>query len=123
MAVIGDGAITGGMAFEAMNCAGYLGVRHMVILNDNGQVNEWKDSLNGKKRLAQNSALLLFGCCCLDVFLVLKINGGDWPHGCQRGERERSHCRRRRRCFVGIDDISRLLLLPCCPAVLYLYSI
>lgn len=38
MAVIGDGAITGGMAFEAMNCAGYLGVRHMVILNDNGQV-------------------------------------------------------------------------------------
>lgn len=38
MAVIGDGAITGGMAFEAMNCAGYLGVRHLVILNDNGQV-------------------------------------------------------------------------------------
>ncbi|CAN0176576.1 unnamed protein product, partial [Ectocarpus fasciculatus] len=38
VAVIGDGAITGGMAFEAMNCAGYLGVRHMVILNDNGQV-------------------------------------------------------------------------------------
>lgn len=38
VAVIGDGAITGGMAFEAMNCAGYLNVRHMVILNDNGQV-------------------------------------------------------------------------------------
>eukprot|EP00903_Cladosiphon_okamuranus_P017874 g16447.t1 len=38
VAVIGDGAITGGMAFEAMNCAGYLGVRHVVILNDNGQV-------------------------------------------------------------------------------------
>ncbi|CAN0264719.1 unnamed protein product [Ascophyllum nodosum] len=38
VAVIGDGAITGGMAFEAMNCAGYLGIRHVVILNDNGQV-------------------------------------------------------------------------------------
>jgi 1-deoxy-D-xylulose-5-phosphate synthase len=38
IAVIGDGAITGGMAFEAMNCAGYLKSRMMVILNDNGQV-------------------------------------------------------------------------------------
>ena len=38
VAVIGDGAITGGMAFEAMNCAGYLGIRHLVVLNDNGQV-------------------------------------------------------------------------------------
>lgn len=40
VAVIGDGAITGGMAFEAMNCAGYLDIRHLVILNDNGQVCE-----------------------------------------------------------------------------------
>ena len=40
VAVIGDGAITGGMAFEAMNCAGYLGIRHVVILNDNGQVTQ-----------------------------------------------------------------------------------
>jgi len=38
IAVIGDGAITGGMAYEAMNCAGYLGNRVIVILNDNGQV-------------------------------------------------------------------------------------
>jgi 1-deoxy-D-xylulose-5-phosphate synthase len=38
IAVIGDGAITGGMAYEAMNSAGYLNSRMIVILNDNGQV-------------------------------------------------------------------------------------
>lgn len=38
VAVIGDGAITGGMAYEAMNCAAYLDSRLIVILNDNEQV-------------------------------------------------------------------------------------
>jgi 1-deoxy-D-xylulose-5-phosphate synthase len=36
VAIIGDGAITGGMAFEAMNQAGHLGSRFVVVLNDNG---------------------------------------------------------------------------------------
>ncbi len=36
IAVIGDGAVTAGMAFEAMNHAGDLGSRLIVILNDNG---------------------------------------------------------------------------------------
>ena len=36
VAVIGDGAITGGMALEALNQAGHLGSRLIVILNDNG---------------------------------------------------------------------------------------
>ncbi|MFC2015160.1 1-deoxy-D-xylulose-5-phosphate synthase [Chloroflexota bacterium] len=35
-AVIGDGAITGGMAIEALNQTGHLGSRLTVILNDNG---------------------------------------------------------------------------------------
>ncbi|MFC2038629.1 1-deoxy-D-xylulose-5-phosphate synthase [Chloroflexota bacterium] len=35
-AVIGDGAITGGMALEALNQAGELGTKLIVILNDNG---------------------------------------------------------------------------------------
>ena len=35
IAVIGDGAITAGMAYEAMNHAGHLGKRLIVILNDN----------------------------------------------------------------------------------------
>src|SRR5690554_5866830 len=35
VAVIGDGAMSAGMAFEAMNNAGALGKRMFVILNDN----------------------------------------------------------------------------------------
>jgi len=36
VAVIGDGAVTGGMALEAFNQAGHLGSRLIVVLNDNG---------------------------------------------------------------------------------------
>lgn len=36
VAIIGDGAIAGGMAFEALNHAGHLGSRLIVVLNDNG---------------------------------------------------------------------------------------
>ena len=36
IAVIGDGSLTGGMAFEALNQAGHLGTRLIVVLNDNG---------------------------------------------------------------------------------------
>ncbi|MBI4283129.1 MAG: 1-deoxy-D-xylulose-5-phosphate synthase, partial [Chloroflexi bacterium] len=36
VAVIGDGAITGGMALEALNQAGHLAPKLIVILNDNG---------------------------------------------------------------------------------------
>lgn len=35
VAVIGDGALTGGMAFEALNHAGHIGARLIVVLNDN----------------------------------------------------------------------------------------
>jgi 1-deoxy-D-xylulose-5-phosphate synthase len=38
IAIIGDGAITGGMAYEAMNNAAYINSKIVVILNDNGQV-------------------------------------------------------------------------------------
>ena len=36
IAVVGDGSLTGGMAFEALNHAGHLGIRLIVVLNDNG---------------------------------------------------------------------------------------
>jgi 1-deoxy-D-xylulose-5-phosphate synthase len=35
VAVIGDGSLTGGMAFEALNHAGHLGTRLVIVLNDN----------------------------------------------------------------------------------------
>ncbi len=36
IAVVGDGSLTGGMAFEALNQAGHRGTRLIVVLNDNG---------------------------------------------------------------------------------------
>ena len=36
VAVIGDGAMTGGVAFEAIHQAGGLGTPIVVVLNDNG---------------------------------------------------------------------------------------
>ncbi len=36
VAVIGDGGLTGGMAFEALNHAGHLGINLIVVLADNG---------------------------------------------------------------------------------------
>jgi len=35
VAVIGDGSLTGGMAFEAMNHVGHIGTRLVIVLNDN----------------------------------------------------------------------------------------
>lgn len=37
VAVVGDGALTGGMAFEALNNIGYYQVPVVVVLNDNGR--------------------------------------------------------------------------------------
>jgi 1-deoxy-D-xylulose-5-phosphate synthase len=37
VAVIGDGSMTGGMAFEALNNLGHSGRRAVIILNDNGR--------------------------------------------------------------------------------------
>ncbi len=36
VAVVGDGAMTGGLSFEAINNAGNLGTRLILVLNDNG---------------------------------------------------------------------------------------
>lgn len=35
VAVIGDGSLTGGMAYEALNQTGHLGTRLIIVLNDN----------------------------------------------------------------------------------------
>ena len=60
IAVIGDGAITAGMAYEAMNAAGDLGKRLFIILNDNdmsiappvGALNRYLNSLAERGHLA-----------------------------------------------------------------------
>ncbi|KAI9165109.1 hypothetical protein LWI28_007838 [Acer negundo] len=47
VAVIGDGAMTAGQAFEAMNNAGYLDSDMIIILNDNKKVSLPTASLDG----------------------------------------------------------------------------
>ena len=47
VAVIGDGAMTAGQAYEAMNNAGYLDSNLIVILNDNKQVSLPTATLDG----------------------------------------------------------------------------
>jgi 1-deoxy-D-xylulose-5-phosphate synthase len=42
MVVVGDGALTGGLSYEALNNAGHLGKRMVIMLNDN----EWSISKN-----------------------------------------------------------------------------
>ncbi|MGC8472129.1 MAG: 1-deoxy-D-xylulose-5-phosphate synthase [Acidimicrobiales bacterium] len=37
VAVVGDGALTGGMAYEALNNLGHSGSRVLIVLNDNGR--------------------------------------------------------------------------------------
>ncbi|XP_030496468.1 probable 1-deoxy-D-xylulose-5-phosphate synthase 2, chloroplastic [Cannabis sativa] len=47
VSVIGDGAMTAGMAYEAMNNAGYLDANLIVVLNDNKQVSLPTATLDG----------------------------------------------------------------------------
>lgn len=59
IAVIGDGAITGGMAYEAMNHAGFLDKNMIVILNDNQQVSQYQsEHMKGLPRQGCISPLL-----------------------------------------------------------------
>jgi len=37
IAVVGDGALTGGMAYEALNNIGHSGAKVLIVLNDNGR--------------------------------------------------------------------------------------
>ena len=47
VAVVGDGAMTAGQAYEAMNNAGFLDTNMIVILNDNKQVSLPTATLDG----------------------------------------------------------------------------
>lgn len=47
ISVIGDGAMTAGQAYEAMNNAGFLDSNMIVILNDNEQVSLPTATLDG----------------------------------------------------------------------------
>ena len=66
IAVIGDGALTGGMALEALNDAGYSKTNITVILNDNemsiskniGGMNQFLNKLRAKKLYTRTNKLI-----------------------------------------------------------------
>ena len=66
LAVIGDGALTGGMALEALNDAGFSKTNITVILNDNemsiskniGGMNQFLDKLRTKKLYTRTNKLI-----------------------------------------------------------------
>ena len=66
IAVIGDGALTGGMALEALNDAGYSNCKMTVILNDNemsispnrGGLNQFLGKLRTKKLYTRTNNLI-----------------------------------------------------------------
>lgn len=54
VAVIGDGALTGGMSFEALNYIGEKSLDVLIVLNDNDQsIDENKGALSGSKNYKQ----------------------------------------------------------------------
>ncbi|HQQ13381.1 MAG TPA: 1-deoxy-D-xylulose-5-phosphate synthase, partial [Bacteroidales bacterium] len=72
IAVVGDGAITGGMFFEALNQAGDADVNLLIILNDNGisidkSAGALKDYL-AKQRLGQSATNPLFDAFGIPCF-------------------------------------------------------
>ncbi|KAG7578162.1 Deoxyxylulose-5-phosphate synthase [Arabidopsis thaliana x Arabidopsis arenosa] len=72
VAVIGDGAMTAGQAYEAMNNAGYLDSDMIVILNDNKQVSLPTANLDGPTPPvgALSCALSPTHCGAFDVTLM-----------------------------------------------------
>jgi deoxyxylulose-5-phosphate synthase len=72
ISVIGDGGITGGMAYEAMNHAGSLDHNLIIILNDNQQV--------GPKYLQALAKCLQAACSGCVIPLCVRA----WVRACAR---------------------------------------
>jgi 1-deoxy-D-xylulose-5-phosphate synthase len=100
VAVIGDGALTGGMAFEGLNNAGHLDIPFIVVLNDNEmsispnvgaiskyldrvrtdrRYNRYKDELADRiERLPQGDLLVEFGKRMKDSFKEFIYHSMIW---------------------------------------------
>jgi len=74
--VIGDGAITGGMAYEAMNHAGFLDKNMIVILNDNQQASYSIEIVSKCSRwVCRVRVFMLHVLCIVQVSLPTQYNG------------------------------------------------
>jgi 1-deoxy-D-xylulose-5-phosphate synthase len=75
VAVIGDGAMTGGMAFEALNNLGHSGRRAVIVLNDNGR--SYAPTVS---RLADSLSRLRLNPSYVQARRTLEDRLGDLPH-------------------------------------------
>src|SRR5213078_3053187 len=85
VAIIGDGSMTGGMAFEGLNNLGHSGRRVVVILNDNARsyaptVSRLSESLS---RLRLHPGLKSMRSRLEDILRDLPAVGGLAYHGLQ----------------------------------------
>lgn len=85
IAVIGDGALTGGMAMEALNHVGSTGTKMIVVLNDNemsiskniGGINELLTKLRIKKNYTKSNAIgkkIVLSIPLVGSFLVNRVS-------------------------------------------------
>src|SRR3954449_1230562 len=85
VAIIGDGSMTGGMAFEGLNNLGHSGRRVVVVLNDNGRsyaqtVSQLSESLT---RLRLHPGLKSMRSRVEDILRDIPAVGGIAYHGLQ----------------------------------------
>src|SRR3954453_5832492 len=85
VAIIGDGSMTGGMAFEGLNNLGHSGKRVVVVLNDNGRsygqtVSQLSESLT---RLRLHPGLKSMRSRVEDILRDIPAVGGIAYHGLQ----------------------------------------
>ena len=85
VAVVGDGALTGGMCYEALNDAGQSGTRLIVVINDNemsishnvGALSNYLTGLRSRAPTAPSSA------ACGALWSAFRPGRADVP---RRGE-------------------------------------
>src|SRR3954447_9099878 len=85
VAIVGDGAMTGGMAFEGINNLGHSGRRVVIVLNDNGRsyaqtVSQLSESLS---RLRLHPGLKSMRSRVEDILRDIPAVGGIAYHGLQ----------------------------------------
>jgi 1-deoxy-D-xylulose-5-phosphate synthase len=89
VAVIGDGALTGGLAYEALSSAGHLGIPLIVLLNDNrmaispnvGALSRYLSSLSMKRKYQT------FKITFDSIIKKIPFFGGKLHNGIQRLKR------------------------------------
>ena len=99
IAVIGDGSMTGGMAFEGLNNLGHSGRKAIIVLNDNGRSYAPTVSKLGESvaRLRVNPAYLRQRARVDRMLHEMPVVGDRMERGCKRPTRPCASCSSRAR--------------------------